>query len=257
MNFLHIEKSALISGIVKKIIEESGNSVHNCTENSKAVDILINEDIDFIITGLDKENPEGEVFLREIHEKDLPVRPVLILTEDDDLVLDDRLFCYGVIDIINKKYISDENFKSFFDVFLREDRLLKELRKLSIAVLDGNIQCIKCYRAMFDFYGIGNAEYFSEPEELLYSSKCHDFYILDITMPRVSGEKVIKNIRERNRDSFVTAVISENNNRVINNIVVAGADNFISKPFTANVFMSRMKADVRHFMKIRKLQDKS
>ncbi len=141
---------------------------------------------------MDHENPEGEQFLVKMHEKESPLIPVLIITEDDDLSLNNQLFCYGVIDIINKKYISDENFKRFFDVFIREDRLLKELRNMNIAVLDGNKQCLNCYKALLDFYGIKNTEYFSEPEELLFCNTCYDFYILDVSMPRVSGEDVVK-----------------------------------------------------------------
>ena len=256
MNILHMEKSSLVSGIIKKIIEESGNSVKHGSSLDVCLEIIEKEKIDFIIIGLDHENPEGEQFLFSLHEKNLSLIPVLVLTEDDDLVLDNQLFCYGVIDIINKKYISDDNFKRFFDVFIREDRLLKELRNISIAVLDGNKQCLHCYKALLDFYGIKNTEYFSEPEELLFSNTCHDFYILDVSMPRVSGEDVVKNIRERNRESFVTAVTSEENNRLLNNIVVAGADSFLTRPFTANRFMSRLKADVKHYIKIKTLQKK-
>ena len=40
MNFMHIENSVLISGIVKKIIEESGNSVKSCTDSGSAIQIL-------------------------------------------------------------------------------------------------------------------------------------------------------------------------------------------------------------------------
>ena len=256
MNFLHIEKSSLISGIVKKIIEESGNSLFQSDDSTSGIEIIKNMKIDFLIIGLDNENPEGELFLKKMHDSELPFIPVLVLTEDESLVLNDQLFCYGVIDIINKKYISDDNFKRFFDIYLREDRLLRDLKGVSIAVLDGSKQCLKCYKALFDFYGIKNADLFSEPEELLYCKECHEFYILDISMPRVSGEEVVKNIRERNRDSFVTAVISHDNERIVNDLVVAGADNFITKPFTANIFISRLKADVRHYMKIKALQKK-
>ncbi len=257
MNILHIEKSSLISGIIRKIIEESGNSLISCSVSDEAIQTLGNKKIDLIIIGLDSENPEGELFLRKKHEMEMPLLPVIALTEDDDLRLNDQLFCYGVVDIINKKYISDENFKRFFDVYLREDRLLKDLRNISIAILDVDIQCLSCYKALFDFYAVRHVEYFSGAEDLLFCSRSHDFYILDISMPRVSGEKVVRNIRERNRDSFVTAVISKDNKRIINNIVVAGADSFIVRPFTANTFISRMKADVRHYMKIKSLQKKS
>ena len=257
MNILHIEKSSLISGIIKKIIVESGNSINNTADSSTGISILKNEEIDLILIGLDDENPEGEIFLKKLHKNELSGLPVIVLTEDNDLVLDERLFCFGVVDIINKKFISDGNFKRFFDVYLREDRLLKELRNISMAVLDGSSQCLNCYKALFKFYRITNAEFFLEPEELLSCTQCHDFYILDLTMPRVSGEKVIKSIRERNRDSFVAAVTTAENERLINNIVIAGADDFISKPFTANIFMSRMKADIRHYLKIKSFRNKN
>ena len=256
MNFLHIEKSTLISGIMKKIIEESGNSIFHSADSDSGIEIIKTKKIDFLIVGLDSENPEGEIFLKKMHNMELPLIPALVLTEDDFLVLNDQLFYYGVVDIINKKYISDDNFKRFFDIFLREDRLLRDLRNISLAVLDGNKKSLNCYKALFDFYGISNAEYFSEPENLLSSNKCNDFYILDISMPRVSGEEVVKNIRERHRDSFLTAVITHDNERIINDLVVAGADNFITKPFTANAFISRLKTEIRHYIKIKTLQKK-
>ena len=184
---------------------ESGNSINNTADSSTGISILKNEEIDLILIGLDDENPEGEIFLKKLHKNELSGLPVIVLTEDNDLVLDERLFCFGVVDIINKKFISDGNFKRFFDVYLREDRLLKELRNISMAVLDGSSQCLNCYKALFKFYRITNAEFFLEPEELLSCTQCHDFYILDLTMPRVSGEKSNKKYPRKKQGQFCSS----------------------------------------------------
>jgi two-component system cell cycle response regulator len=254
MNILHVEKSSLVSKVMKRIITESGNSVFNTADSKEAFNILDNEEIAFIIIGLDGDDSEGAHFLRKLHEDDCRGLPVLVLTEDDDLKIDDRLFNLGVVDLINKKYISDDNFKRYFDIFLREDRLLKQLRDLKIAVLDDNQQCLSNVKALLDFNRIKKVDYFTEPEELLAGKDSYDFYILDLVMPRVSGEKVIKNIRERNKDSMIIVVTSSGNEKLLNTIIVSGADDFISKPFTANTFMSRMKANARHYSRFKSIQ---
>ena len=255
MNILHIERSNLVSKIIKRIITESGNFVHNAADSEKAYEILGKGNIDFIITGLELDDIDGEEFVKKLHESEYRNIPVLILTGNDDIESKEKLFNFGVVDYINKKYISDENFKRYFDVFLREDRLLRDLRGLDIAVLDDSKVCLNIVKKIMDFNSITKVDYFSEPERLIESKKSYDFYIIDLVMPRMSGEEVVVNIRERNKDSIIMVVTSVDNEKVINNIIVSGADDFISKPFKATTLLSRMKANVRLYLKVRTLKE--
>lgn len=80
----------------------------------------------------------------------------------------------------------------------------------------------------------------SEAVNLFYKEK-FDLVILDLMIPKLSGEQVIEVIRENSETPviMVTAKVTEND--IISGFK-SGADDYIKKPFSGNELVERVKA---------------
>ena len=62
--------------------------------------------------------------------------------------------------------------------------------------------------------------------------------MLDVEMPELSGVEVCRQIRELNAETFIIMVSSERHADIVEEAIEAGANDYVSKPFTAD----RLKA---------------
>ncbi|MBT5775363.1 MAG: response regulator [Dehalococcoidia bacterium] len=62
--------------------------------------------------------------------------------------------------------------------------------------------------------------------------------LLDVEMPELSGVEVCRQIRELNAETFIIMVSSERHADIVEEAIEAGANDYVSKPFTAD----RLKA---------------
>lgn len=62
--------------------------------------------------------------------------------------------------------------------------------------------------------------------------------MLDVEMPELSGVEVCRQIRELNAETFIIMVSAERRADIVEEAIEAGANDYVSKPFTAD----RLKA---------------
>lgn len=81
--------------------------------------------------------------------------------------------------------------------------------------------------------------------ELLAQQGCYDVVILDLMLPGKSGQTVLRNLRA-NRDATPVLVLTarEGAESVVE-LLNAGADDYLSKPFDLGELMARVKALIR------------
>ncbi|MFA6075848.1 MAG: response regulator transcription factor [Negativicutes bacterium] len=74
-----------------------------------------------------------------------------------------------------------------------------------------------------------------------------DLLILDISMPRISGLEILKNIRNHNdlRTTYVMLLTAKTDKQDIINGLNIGADEYITKPFELDEFTARVNATIR------------
>jgi two-component system cell cycle response regulator len=153
-----------------------------------------------------------------------------------------------------KSDLKIERFQRYFNTLAHEDELLEFLRSTRIAVLDDSTLVLKTIRALFDLNRVQGVKYFTNPDDLLAEKDSFDFYLIDLVLPKMSGEEVIAHIRKTCPDAIVICISKINNERTLSSVLMAGADDYIMKPFSADVFISRLKINARSNMLMRALR---
>ena len=80
-----------------------------------------------------------------------------------------------------------------------------------------------------------------------------DMILLDLMLPDISGEEILKNIRDNEKNDAIQIIIISAKNLTINKIdgLNLGADDYISKPFDILELISRVNAHSRRYIKIK------
>ena len=84
-----------------------------------------------------------------------------------------------------------------------------------------------------------------EALEVLSENEIH-LMILDIMMPKLDGSKTLMKLREsRNIPVILLSAKSEDNDKIFG--LTAGADDYVTKPFSPSELMARVKSQLRRY----------
>ena len=254
-NILHIEQSVFFETMVEEIVLEKGYKYINVKDVFKAKEVLEDKDIDLIITSLYSNNGEVEEFLKFVNRKyDIPV---FIVTSDD---IDDsrkNIINLGVNEYILKKDLEVE-IRKYLDTVFRTDEYMKDLQEAKIALVEDNDMYTRISKGILKKYNILNVDYYKDGQSLLESKKVYDLYLIDIILKNEFGKDLIRKIRRDNIDSSIIAVTALDNNKALANILDSGADDFITKPIDEELYIAKLKTNIRIYnmqKKINKLSN--
>jgi two-component system cell cycle response regulator len=250
-----VERGSFFRKVIKDIAAQSGLIHFEADSADAALEILRNESVDLIITGLELADVSGEEFVEQLHRTQFNGVPVMVISSSDSLDDYEKMFKLGVVDFIHKKDISYERFNRYVQSIVKGDRLISKLREIDIAVLDDSQVSLNVIKHIFTLNKIENVDYFKDPKDLLASNKNYAIYILDLILPEVSGDEVIMKIREKSEDNVIISISSVKNYKTISNILLIGADDYIIKPFDSNIFMARLKATVRTLLLLEEIRE--
>ncbi len=76
-----------------------------------------------------------------------------------------------------------------------------------------------------------------------WQARHHELVILDWVMPKVEGDEVCRRIRlkDPDRTSFILMVTAKDSTDDLARVLDAGADDYVSKPLTPQVFLTRLR----------------
>ena len=241
-NILHIEQSSFFSTLVGKIVEEKGYRYINASEFQEAKEVLSKENIDLLITSLYAKGGVLEELIEYVNETyDIPV---FIVTSDD---LDENrkdLINLGINEYILKKDLEDE-VRKYLDTVFRTDEYMKDLREAKIALVEDNDFFIDLEKKILKDNNILNVDYYKDGKSLLESGEKYDIYLIDIILKNEFGKDIIRNIRRNNIDSSIIAVTAIDSNKALAKILDGGADDYITKPIDEELFISKLKSNIR------------
>jgi len=255
INMLHVERGSFFRKVIKDIAAQSGLVHFESDSAEDALEILKEEQIDLIITGLELADSSGEDFIEKLRRTQFNGIPVMVISSSDSMEDYEKMFSLGVVDFIHKKDISFERFNRYIQSIVKEDKLITKIREMEIAVLDDSQVSLNVIKNIFALNKITRVDYFKDPKEFLNTDKQYSIYILDLILPEVSGDEVIMKIRERSSDNVIISISSIKNYKTISNILLIGADDYIIKPFDSNVFMARLKGTVRTLMLLDEIRE--
>lgn len=255
-SLLHIDNNFFYKEILRNLSEEKSFQYFSAKTPQNAYEILQTTDIDVIVTGLEFESCSEEDFISTLIRVKPKLTPVLVLTAVDDPVLKAKLFEIGVTDFFTKA-----NFTSFLMELIRKikvgDTVASHLKELSFAVLDDNEIHLKIMKTILEKNGITDVDYFLSPKVLFDSNKYYNIYIVDYVLPEMSGEQVIIEIRNKDVYAVIIGISTLTSHVLISDILQSGADDFINKPFSEDLFMARIKANVRTYFLMQQLREKN
>src|SRR5579883_818282 len=81
----------------------------------------------------------------------------------------------------------------------------------------------------------------------LYMAKdtCYDLVILDLMLPKLDGLSLLKKLRASNSNSPVLVLTARDEKRSVIDLLNAGADDYLAKPFDLGELLARAKALIR------------
>lgn len=94
--------------------------------------------------------------------------------------------------------------------------------------------------------GYRTAQAFSGTEALLYLEKEHPLaVILDLMLPGMEGEEVLQRIKESNPQTAVIVTSAKDGTKTRVDLLKAGADDYMVKPYDTEEFLARLEAVLR------------
>ena len=117
--------------------------------------------------------------------------------------------------------------------------------KSTILIVDDEAQIRKMLHIFLDAsdYKIEESETGKQAVRMAHSIK-PDLILLDLGLPDIDGKEVVSQIREWSQVPIIVLSVRSMDDEVVN-VLNAGADDYIVKPFNANVLIARIKANLR------------
>ena len=212
--------------------------------------------IDLIVSAMEFKGGGGKEFINTLNTGKYKNIPVVIITSNDSIEERGKMFSLGVVDYIPKDAHFAERLFSFIDRITEESSVSNELSNMKIAVLDDSRMELNIIKNILALNGITRIDFFDNPRHLLSSNKKYHIFFIDLVLPDISGEQVILDIRKHDKECVIIAISAINNYKVISNILLSGADDYMLKPFNASIFMARLVANVRTRLLIKEVEKK-
>ncbi len=131
---------------------------------------------------------------------------------------------------------------------------LKKIQNEKIAVLDDSRLELSIFSNIFKLNKIKNASYYSDPSEFLKKADNYSIYFVDMVLPGYSGEEIIMQLRQRNKNCVIIVVSGISNFKIVSHAMMHGADDYITKPFDNAVLMARLKANARSYFLYKEIE---
>lgn len=248
---LHVEQSEFFLRIAKNIIEEKNYEYISTDNIEEASSILKNNKIDLVITCFYPNGGTIEEFVKEVNSK--YEAPIFVVTSNTIDVEKKDLINLGVTEYILKNDFEEEIRKHINYVF-QYDQYMDDVREAKIAVIEDSMFERKIQKDIYERNSIKNVDFYESGHELLNSGKTYDIYLVDIILKNEFGKDLIRNVRVNNIESIIIAVTALDNNKTISSILDAGANDVISKPINENLFIAKLKSNIRVYSLNKKIQ---
>lgn len=253
---LHIDNSSFFHKLLGDIAIDECCSFYSAKSKSEAFEILKHYDIDLIISGLSFKDDIETQLIPELRASIYSEIPIAIFTADNTIENRRKYIKYGITDFIPKSH-DISNISKIIKRYKKTLALDKRAKKLSYAVIEDNALQRTIIKAMFNQYHIHDVSYFESGESLFESNSKFDVYIIDLILPGMLGIDVILKLRKSCSDNVIIAVSKVDAAETIQNVLLAGADDYIIKPVNEDIFFARLKGTIRMYTLFKELEQKN
>ncbi|MDA3811745.1 MAG: diguanylate cyclase [Spirochaetaceae bacterium] len=254
MKVLHVDRSQFFQKVVKSTTKIESVEFLSTDSVNESMALLKKNAIDLIITGQQLKDGTAQEFLEKLNQSEFNSIPVIIITSTDDFKTREMFFNLGVIDFISKTGFSPDRLNEHLNHFKRQDSMIEDLKTTPIAILDDSKLSRNVISSILKIYGITNVGIYSDPEDFLRSEKQYVIYLIDLMLPKISGEQIIVELRKKDPHAVIIAISSLDKFNTLVHVLESGADDYIIKPFDARFLMARLKSNFRHYQLLNEME---
>lgn len=262
MRILQVEPSQLFQKIVREILLDYSQGLLQLSQPRQALETALSSGPWALIvlsrelgrTGSGADLCEG--FIANYRSQAQDPAPVLVLTSTEDPEMARKLCELGAADVILKRDLGAKSFDSFLNAPRRHDSIKELFQRIRVAVLDDSTMELNIIKNIFDSHGLGRIDYYSRPRDLLDSTNEYDIFLVDVMLPEVSGEEVVRRLRKKHPGSVILLMSAMSTYSAIAKVLDAGAQDYIPKPFIPDVLLLRLRSAVRDHLLIDTLLSK-
>ena len=253
---LHLETSILFRTLLREISAEIGAKYYYTGSADEAMDYLQKEDVSLILTAMELEEGNTADFISSLNESRFRNIPVVVITGNDSLDARKKMYDLGIVDYILKQSGRDVIKQNLLS-YRKNDTLTRKMKELSYAVLDDNRMDRKIIERIFSMNGIANASYFEDEDEFFRSQEHYDIHIIDLVLKKTGGDRIIQMLREKDDESVIITISGIDNVKTVSRMLSIGANDYITKPFNHELFMARLKTNIRNYLLMQELKVKT
>jgi DNA-binding response OmpR family regulator len=114
--------------------------------------------------------------------------------------------------------------------------------KKNILIVDDDKAILECTKLLLEYSGFQvetTCDGFSL--NLYIRGTIPDMILLDYRMPKKDGCMIIKELKDDNKTKNIPILVISASNDIKEKVVEAGADDFLEKPFSIDVLVSKME----------------
>lgn len=253
---LHIDNSSFFHRVLGDIAKDQCCEFYAANGRLEAFKILKENNIDLIISGLSFKDDIETQLIPELKSSEYGHIPIAIFTSDNTIENRRKYIKYGISDFIPKS--NDISIiKQTIKRYKKTLALDKRAKRLSYAVVESSAQQTYIVKNIFKEYHIHGVSYFDSGEALFDSDRKYDVYIIDLKLSGIVGIDVILKLRKFCSDSVIIAMSNVADAKTIQNVILAGADDYIIKPISGDIFFARLKGNIRMYTLFKELEHKN
>jgi DNA-binding response OmpR family regulator len=253
---LHIESSKFFRKSLSFDLSAKGFHYLGAENIEEANEILEKEgQIDIILTAVEFSDGTVSSFIKSLKNQKHRHIPIFVVSGTVSTAKRHDIFELGIVDYILKNTPIPEIVNKI-EYFCKNKELIQELKEVKIAVLDDSRFDRMRVSEIFEDSEIKNVDFFESAESLYNSNLDYDIYIVDMVLEESSGEEVIEKIRKKEEYVPILAVSAIENAKIISQVLLKGANDYIIKPYNKSVFLARLEISLRNYKTIKKLINK-
>lgn len=215
---------------IKILLEDLGHTVEQAFTLKEANDAIKTEKYDYIL--LDLVLPDGDGDEIAYQTRFGLSAKIIVLTGDEDMQRREMLFGHGILDYISKLNNYEYIAKELTEILLN----LEKNRGKRVLVVDDSSFIRKHICSLLEIrnYTPKGAIHGKSALEILESDQAFDLIILDLEMPEVDGEKVLREIRKKKELLYLPILVlsGTQDKELVSRVLKHGASDFMRKPFS-------------------------
>lgn len=253
MIILHIDKEKPVEEFINDFNKSMGVDYLHTGNVDEAINILNDVNVDIILVGESANGKNSEDFVKMLADTSHNSIPTVCLVDSKSNHSEDYYLSLGFIDSIKRSELTKQKISDYLCYIIDQAVLISDMKSLNIAIIDDSKLSQNIISSYLNEKKIYNITSYTDPRELIKSNKSYDVYFIDMIMPKVTGDKLAGIVRKRSPQSIIIVMSSIDNVKTISNVLSAGADDYIIKPFNKDIFLARLKTNYRSYKLVKQL----